>query len=337
MEQVRIGFIGCGGNARGHMARLRQLPQARIVAVCDVVPEAANRAAGETGATPYTDHRALLERDDLDAVYLSLPVFAHGQPELDTIARGLPFFVEKPVALTMQTALTIAQAVEKAGLLTCVGYQLRYLPHTAAVRSWLAGREVSMAVGHYWCGSGRGQGWVVQWQKSGGQLVEQATHTIDMMRYLVGEVEEVFSYQANRVVKQIDSPDVYVVAMRFASGALGSLTTAWHLDPRDWSQANILQIFYEQSRLSWSAGGASLTPADEAFAGQAVPGPSIDEVFVEAVRTGDRSRILTPYAEGVRSLAVSLAANLSAQRGQPVRISEVLESGTLPAAPALGA
>ena len=89
LETVNVGFIGCGGNARGHMKRVVEDPHARLVGVCDVVEELARKAADETGAEAYTDHRRLLDRRDLNAVYISIPVFAHGQPEFDTIERGL--------------------------------------------------------------------------------------------------------------------------------------------------------------------------------------------------------------------------------------------------------
>src|SRR5438552_17795692 len=125
-EAIRFGFIGCGGNARGHMKRLQEVEGAQIVGVCDVAAEAAQQAAEMTGAETYSDHRALLERSDLDAIIISIPVFAHGAPERDTIARGLPFLVEKPVAIDLATAREIESAARRAGIMTAVGYQLRY-------------------------------------------------------------------------------------------------------------------------------------------------------------------------------------------------------------------
>ena len=92
MKEIKIGFIGCGGNANGHMNQLAGIEGARVVAVCDLQVERAQSAAEKHNADPYTAHQALLERDDLDAVYLSLPVFAHGQPELDVIERGFTIF-----------------------------------------------------------------------------------------------------------------------------------------------------------------------------------------------------------------------------------------------------
>lgn len=324
MKEIKIGFIGCGGNANGHMNQLAGIEGANVVAVCDVQAERAQSAAEKHNADPYTAHQALLERDNLDAVYLSLPVFVHGQPELDVIARGLPFLVEKPVAINMDIAREIEAAVTKAGLITCVGYQLRYLGSTQITQQILQDRTLNMVVGKYWCSTGHGDpnAWLRQMNKSGGQLVEQATHTIDMMRYMGGEVETVYAMQANRFLKETDCPDANSVSLQFASGAVGSLTATWAY-AGDWANANILDILYEQELLNWNPSRVSVQEDGE-WVDKTGPSPTIDEVFVEAVRTGDASPILSPYSDAVKTLAISLAANLSAQEDRPIAISEIL-------------
>jgi predicted dehydrogenase len=316
-EQVRVGFIGCGGNARGHMGRVAELETARIVAVCDVVEETAAKAAEEHGAQPFTNHKAMLDANELDAVYISIPPFAHGEPEMDVMDRCLPFFVEKPVALDLEVAHRIAQRVRETDALTCVGYQLRYTAAALATRAFLADKTVGMAVGRYWCASGRGDSWLQQLGKSGGQIVEQATHTVDMMRFLVGDVSDVYCIQANRTLEAIDCPDHNVVAMRFASGAVGCLTACWAFE--GW-EGNIVDILFDRYRINWNAGTPTITPECEEFTLDGVEGASIDQVFVEAVRTGDRSAILTPYEDALKSLAVSLAANQSAADHAPRRV-----------------
>jgi myo-inositol 2-dehydrogenase/D-chiro-inositol 1-dehydrogenase len=318
-EMVRIGFIGCGGNARGHMSNLGKLPNARLVAVCDVVEELARRAASETGAEPYTDHRRLLERPDLDAVYISIPVYAHGQPEFDTIERGLPFLVEKPVAIDLDTAREIERRVAEKGLMTAVGYQLRYAGTADRARELLADQRVGLVTGQYWCNSGAGDPtrWLRQMAKSGGQLVEQATHTVDMMRFLAGEVVSVYCASTRRVLTEIDCPDFNAVTLHFASGAVGSLTTSWAY-AQDWNHANVVEILFEDSRLRWTYG--RLTVARNGSVEEVEqPGPGIDEVFVNAVQSGDGSAIRSTVSDGVKTLALTLAMNQSAREGQPVR------------------
>ena len=321
MDEVRIGCIGCGGNARGHMNRLTEMEGARVTAVCDLVDDLAGQAAELTGGQAYTDHRKMLERDDLDAVYLSIPVSAHGEPEFAVIDRGLPFLVEKPVARDLETARKVEEAAAKAGLMTCVGYQLRYSGSVDIAKEVLAGETIGMAVGKYWSGTGRGDTdrWIRHLDKSGGQLVEQATHTIDMMRYLVGEVAEVTARHASRQLHEIDCPDVHAVTFEFENGAIGSLTTTWAYDPADWSNANVLDILYGQALLSWRSGQVAITENGETSE-RTSEGRGIDEVFVQAVREGDASLIRSPYSDGVKSLAVSLAALEAGQTRTSVRI-----------------
>ena len=325
MKEIKIGFIGCGGNANGHMNQLAGIEGARVVAVCDLQVERAQSAAEKHKADSYTAHQELLERDDLDAVYLSLPVFAHGQPELDVIERGLPFLVEKPVAINMDIAREVEAAVSNAGLLTCVGYQLRYLGSTKITQQILQGRTINMVVGKYWCSTGHGDpnAWLRQMNKSGGQLVEQATHTIDMMRYMGGEVETVYAMQANRFLKKTDCPDANSVSLQFTSGAVGSLTATWAY-AGDWSNANVLDLLYEEELLNWNPSRV-LVQEDGEWVDKTEPSPTIDEVFVDAVRSGDASSILSPYSDAVKTLAISLAANQSAQENRPVAISEIFD------------
>ena len=94
---TRIGFIGVGGIAQEHLKNLRQIEGARVVAVCDVNPEPAERVAGEWGARPYADFRTMLDDEQLDALYVCVPPFAHQGQELLAVERGIPFLVEKPI------------------------------------------------------------------------------------------------------------------------------------------------------------------------------------------------------------------------------------------------
>jgi predicted dehydrogenase len=315
-DQVKIGFIGCGGNARGHMNTIKGMEDAKIVAVCDVRQEAAKSAAEFVGAEPYTDQNAMLERKDLDAVYISIPVFAHGEPEMAVIKRGLPFLVEKPVAISLDIAEKVLDAVEKNKLITCVGYQLRYGGSVDAAKELLKGKTINMVIGKYWCNSGVGDPgiWLRQMSKSGGQLVEQATHTIDMMRYLAGEVKEVFAFQENRILKQTDCPDVNVVSMKFTNGAVGSITTTWAYEG-DWENANVVDILFENSLANWTYGSLNVKPAPETIPVMGID-PGIDRVFVDAVKSGDGSKIRSPYSDAIKTLALTLAMNRSGKSGK---------------------
>lgn len=315
-EQVKVGFIGCGGNAQWHMGTLSGMEDVKLTAMCDIKPDLAENAAKRFGGKPYDNHKDMLKNEELDCVYISIPVFAHGEPELDVIEKGLPFFVEKPVAINMETAEKILSAVEKANLITCVGYQLRYSGTVDAIKEILQGRTINMLVGKYWCNSGMGGPgfWLRQMSKSGGQLVEQATHTVDMMRYIAGDIKEVFAYQENRVLKDIDCPDVNVVCMRFESGALGSLSTTWAYNG-DWSNANVIDILFDNHLANWTAESLTVKP-DLGFPIPSKPSQIIDRVFIDAVKSGDGSKIRSPYSDAIKTLAATLAMNRSGRSGK---------------------
>ena len=321
-DVVKVGFIGCGGNAKGHMRSVATLENAKIVATCDVVQPLADSAAESFDCKPYTDMEAMMDTEKPDAVYISIPVHVHGAPERAAIERGIPFLVEKPVARDMETAKQVEAAVEKASLITAVGYQLRYYGAADAAKAILDGKTISLAIARYISGTGRGDPgkWTRHMAKSGGQVLEQATHTVDMMRYLVGEVKEVFCKSASVMLDEIDCPDTTLVTFAFENGALGSLACSWAYDPRDWTNANLLDVCYDQCLLQF--GGGKLTVREENEARQIEPGPnqSIDAVFVSAVQAGDGSAIRSPYSDGLKSMAVSLAALESAETGQVVSL-----------------
>jgi len=187
-------------------------------------------------------------------------------------------------------------------------------------RELLSGKTIGLASGRYWAGTGASddRGWLVQSDLSGGQLVEQATHTVDLLRCLCGDVEEVYAASARRVVLDIDCPDFHAVTMRFRSGALGSLTTTWAY-AQNWQNVNVVDILYDNSRLTWSSSRLVQETEGETheFTGNA---PSIDSVFLQAVTSGDWSAIRTPYADAVETLRVTLALRQSAAEGRPVRL-----------------
>jgi predicted dehydrogenase len=329
-EKTRIGFVGCGKNGRGHLNQLRQIDDADVVAVCDTQQTLAAQAAEGTDAKAYSNFHQMLKETELDAVYLSVPPFVHGEMEFALIDSGIPFYVEKPVSLDINLGRQIADAVRAKNLLTCVGYQLRYFASVNAAREVLANSTFGLASGYYWCGTGRAMmgNWWSERAKSGGQLVEQATHTLDMMRYLVGEIDEVFCYEAQRQFSsdQTSCPDVTAMALKFANGAIGTMSCVSSLAATD-GFANVLDITFDEKYLRWSP--ASVVVKQEGKENEAsgeARFPSADHAFIEAVRLKDQSLILSNYDEGLRTVAVTLAAAESARRNTPVRVAELLEA-----------
>ncbi len=314
---ITVGFIGAGGRAGSHMRALKEIDDVKITAICDVVEEKANQVAGELGANAYTDYHDMLDQEDLTAIYVVVPTFAHYDAEVLAAQKGVHLFLEKPVAPSMEKAAEILAAIQKAGVLSCVGYQVRYSGVTQQARAFLQGRTVAMAIANRWGGLPGTPWWRVMAQ-SGGQLVEQTTHQVDLLRYLVGEVEEVQAYYATRVlgdVPELDIPDVYAVNLKFTNGAIGSLSSACLM--REGGGGSGIQVLLKDMRVEIGRESIIVNPKDSGEAGPIPETQDIDQVFMNAIRTGDGSAILSDFEDGARSLDISIAANRSAESGKP--------------------
>jgi predicted dehydrogenase len=195
-----------------------------LVGIGDPDAAARDALAGELGVPSVADLAALL-RGRPDAVWLCVPPFAHGEPELAVLRAGLPFFVEKPLAADLPTAERVAAAVADAGLPTATGYHWRHLDTVARAREVLAGAPVRLVDARWW-GTTPPPAWWSRTELSGGQVVEQATHVLDLVRLLAGEVAEVAGGAAPSGREGRDVPDATAAVLRFASGAVGTASTS---------------------------------------------------------------------------------------------------------------
>ncbi len=222
MPVTRVGLVGAGGVAQRHARVLAGLPDVQVAGVTDVSQAAAEALAEAHGATVLPDVAALLG-EGLDAVYVCVPPFAHGPAERAVIEAGLPLFVEKPISVDMITAQELADLIAERDLLTAVGHHWRYLAVADQARELLADRPVRLVTGS-WLDKVPPVGWWPHRDKSGGPVVEQAAHVLDLARYLVGEVAEVTAAgNGTPPVEGADIDGATAATLRFAEGAVGTL------------------------------------------------------------------------------------------------------------------
>jgi len=321
---VRIGFIGCGGIANAHMSSLATLKDAEMVAFYDIVEEKAKAAVEKYGGKPYKGHVEMLDTAKLDAVYICLPPHAHLDQEVMAAERGVAFLVEKPIARTMEKAREIEAAVNKAGIITAVGYHWRYYDTTDMARCFLADKTIGMVLG-YWMGGLPGVHWWRVYEESGGQLHEQTTHIFDLARYLCGEMKTVYAQTALRALSHVEDlnvPDVGTVAIEFESGAVGTISNVCLLQM---GYTVGLHIVCPDAVVETSGGHLTVRTKDGVRNIDSLTNASLEanRTFVAAVRSNDGARIRSPYSDAVKSTACSLAALKSAETGQPVQVADV--------------
>jgi predicted dehydrogenase/glycosyltransferase involved in cell wall biosynthesis/threonine dehydrogenase-like Zn-dependent dehydrogenase len=320
MDKTRIGFIGVGGIANRHLEILAGFPDVELVAFADPDFDRARKAASRFGARAFENHQTMLEAEALDAVYICIPPFAHGDPERDLIARGISFFVEKPITLDVGLAEELSAAIEEAKLITAVGYHWRYLDTVEEARRLLADNPAQLLSG-YWLDQTPPPQWWWKLDRSGGQIVEQTTHIIDLARYLIGEVTEVYGrvgFKDRPEFPGLDVPAATTASLTFQSGVIANIASTCLLS---WSHKVGLNIFADRLAIE-------LTDHDimvDVGAGRPVRHAEGDPVwredrdFVDAVRGGD-NHIRCAYADALATHRLALAVASSARSGQPVKL-----------------
>jgi myo-inositol 2-dehydrogenase/D-chiro-inositol 1-dehydrogenase len=320
---LQIGFIGMGGIANTHLKALNQMAEeVRLVAFCDTDSSRAEATAQAYGGRAYTNYEQMLDSEKLDAVYICVPPHAHVGQEEALAARGIPFFVEKPIANNLEKARAIAEVVDRAHLITSVGYHFRYMTYTNLARERLEGQTIGMALG-YWMGGMPGVFWWRRKEMSGGQFVEQTTHIVDLARYLCGEIEEVYAAMSTRAlgeVENFDVADVGTVTVKFEGGAVGTIANTCLLKGFGYTVGLHVVTPHVIVEVDSSQFRAIQAGREEIVRGGNNPYLEEDRTFIRAIQTGDPSPIRSPYADAVKTLAVTLAANRSAETGEPVAV-----------------
>lgn len=322
---LNIGIIGTGWFSRVHADILSNMDGVNVAAFVGTSQEKAEAAVKNYAtARAYSDVEQMLDKTKPDAVYICVPPFAHGEIESQLVQRGIPFLVEKPLGTNLDTPKQILHGVKKAGLLTSAGYHFRYTDAAMKAAEMLDSRKIGMALG-YWMGDMPQVYWWRQQEGSGGQFIEQTTHMVDLLRCLLGEVDEVYAAFAHRAMQDIHEGvtvhDVGTATMKLKSGAVATISNTCLLPESDKAG---LDIYTEQGVIGIQSDKLIVKERGKITEIRNAANPYLreSEAFIHAVRTGDASRILSTYEDAVKTMEVTYAALRSAETGVPVKIGE---------------
>jgi predicted dehydrogenase len=352
----KLAIIGCGGIGGYHLDHFLKFKDLDIelVGFCDVVPEKAERFVKWAGkGKAYTDFRKMYDETKPDVVFIGIEPYKHGEIEFETIERGIHLFVEKPVSLDLDLAKEIRDKIAAKNLIAASGFQCRYDNINEPALEYIKNNEIVVMQGSRVGGVPE----VDWWRKkdlSGGQLAEQTVHQMDLLRYLLGDIDLVYSIPTRGFIKDAEWPgydtdDISTTVFRFASGVKGTMMTGcYSLNGASWDSK--MTFGARSSRLDYilcshvSVFGIEEQDQAEDIAG-VVKGDGMqlrnenevgirhdstvdfgticDRTYLEAVISGDASmirKIRSPYCDAVKSLALVLACNESMRTGQPVKV-----------------
>ncbi len=327
---LRAGIIGAGWIGRRHAETLAGRDDVVVAAVCDSDTGRAGEVAALSGARVFSDWRDMLGGGLLDVLWVCTPPLAHAGPAVAALTAGLPVYLEKPIARTVQDAALIVAAAASGRAVCAVGYQWRAVGVLGELRAALADRTVGFLVAQS-VGGTESRPWFLSKAAGGGNLLERGSHHIDLARALAGEVVAVQAAEsAVRLAPREAGPgeddisDAVTLLLHFEGGGLGTIVVAWvsqDLPGRYWVEVTAADATFRldldpEFRLSGVAGGSPVAATSDSspFAG------SVD-AFLAAVRADDPAMVLVTPADAARTLAVAAAAEESLETGATVAVA----------------
>jgi predicted dehydrogenase len=240
MSGVRFALIGCGRIAKNHAGPLRDLSNAELVAVCDLREDRAQALSEKWGVRMYTNYHMMLRREDVEVVCILTPSGMHPAHAVDIMrGYGKHVVVEKPLALAWDDLAQMKSVADTQGVKIFPIYQNRYNRAVQKVRhdlvSGALGRPVLGTVRVRWCRPQRyydRDPWRGTWAMDGGALTNQGIHYLDLVQYLLGDVESVTARIATQLVN-VKVEDTAVATLRFKNGALGVIEVTTAARPDD--------------------------------------------------------------------------------------------------------
>ncbi len=325
MTRLRVGLLGCGNIGARHAGAVAVLTEElELVACCGRDPERTAAFAASHGGACYVDLDLMLDEARLDLLIATLPPYMRAGEIERAAARGIHLLVEKPIALEMAAAERMVQAAEAAGIVAAIGFMYRF---GDAVMRWRAldTGPVGLYAGSYHCNALHAHWWPRE-ALSGGQILEQAIHQIDLIRHLMGEPDSVYVRRANlfhRDLPGYDIEDVSAMIFGWDDGRLATLDASniavpgvWH---KDWA------VYAERMTgrfTGWN--DAVLTRTREPFESETVAGdtdPFVAQLADVAAAIRERRPPHIPLSEGAATLRLALAARRSADERRPLELN----------------
>jgi myo-inositol 2-dehydrogenase/D-chiro-inositol 1-dehydrogenase len=322
---MRVGLLGAGWIAESHVPHIEA--GAELVAVCDVDEQRARAIAEPLGAAVYGDWAEMLDGEALDALWVCTPPLHHRAPTVAALERGIHVYLEKPIAREVPDGEAIAAAAAASEAVCAVGYMWRGSELLERTREVVAPENVAMLVSRNY-GPVAARPWFMDRTQSGGQILERASHHIDLQRAIAGEVAAVEATggsvalaQAGRAGSAIE--DALVLILHFAGGAVGTFSGAWTADGQP--HVHTLDVLERRATVTLDFKGDAYTlsgrAGDQELSGSyGSPLARSVQRFLQAAAAGDRHAVFCTPADALGTLKVAVACETALAGGGRVEV-----------------
>jgi len=341
MQPIGIGILGCGNVAKIHAEAVRRVPMLKLVSVCSRTVESAERLSSQYGVPAYSDLEEFFSDRALQAVSICTPSGTHSELGCAAALMRKHILVEKPIDVSLEKTDVLIRTCEQSGVQLGVSLQSRYLDAPRALKKAVEenrlGKPIMASAYVKWYrtdqyyASARWRGTLAL--DGGGALINQAIHTVDLLRWIVGPASEVHAYSGRLLHPQIEGEDTLVATLRFRGGALGVIEAATSVYPGFKRRLEITgtegtAILDGDNIATWALKDGSANPAPPA--GEVSDGSSnamaidceghrrVMEDFALAIQEGRKPKV--DGEEGRRSLELVDAIYRSAHLGKPIAL-----------------
>lgn len=327
---LRVGIVGAGWIATDHRVVLEKLGH-EIAAVCDVDRERAD-ALTRGRARVYTDWQELLDTEELDALWVATPPLHHAGPTVAALECGVPVYLEKPIARTLDDANAIVAAWERAGVVCAVGYQWHAAEALETMRDELAGQELALLLGVS-IGPTAARPWFLERAGGGGNILERGSHQLDLARAVAGEVRSVETIASPVLLAQGegapgDIEDAATLILRFANLAVGTIVLAWTRQGQPATYSLDVIASEAMLRLELDPGFRLAGRVEDRQVETSMTVHPFERSvvrFVEAVRSGNPSAVFCTPPDARATLRAALACERSLlEGGRIVELDEIV-------------
>lgn len=269
---IKVAVVGCGSISRErHVPEFAANPNAKIVALCDLVKERAEKLAEPYGAKVFTDYKEMLKMKDIDVVSVCTPNYLHAQVTIDSFKAGKHVLCEKPMCTTVEEGEAMIKAAKKAGKILMIAQNQRYMPaHVKAKEILDSGKLGKVYSFRTIFGHGGPESWSVEKKNTWffrkneaifGAMGDLGVHKIDLIRHLLDEKFIYASAFIDRLEKKypdgkpIDVDDNAVCILRGKSGVMGEVIASWTYKIGDnsteiYCEKGVLKLYKGQFPLS---------------------------------------------------------------------------------------
>ena len=264
MTPVTFALVGAGGIAQSYASAFDQHPDAALAAVVDVRADAAAALAAHFGCPAFASPDALFHSGiEIDAAILCTPPNTHEPITLGLVKQGIHVLCEKPFTFTAESARSMARAADDAGVLLTMGSKFRYVEDVSKAKALIASGVIGDVVLFENAFTGRvdmTRRWNSQPDISGGGvLIDNGTHSVDIMRYFLGPLAELHAVEGKNL-QGLGVEDTARLFVKSRTGIMGSVDLSWSIDKElDWyvtvyGSLGTIQIGWRQSRYKLSSG-----------------------------------------------------------------------------------